>query len=331
MEPCPQSANSFSGPRLAPHVLHFYEPGSFPAQSVAAYLAAGLAEGQLAVMIVTHGHGSDVKTALRNRGLDPEALERSGLLLALDVHALLASLRRQGALRVQDARDPLDALLASSARASPSGGVRVFGELVDQLAGAGEFAACLQMEAHWNRLLGQHPSCQLYCAYSTARFAEECSAPDLAAVCRLHEQLLPFASAPHSHAWLAPLLQQSAALQAAIQHRQVSERALHALELEYTRLFGEHVAHLQRCLEDRVALATLKKPPLPSPAEALEGLVERLLREILEECAAVCAARAGVPPDRPDAQKYIGEILAYGRLTRALCGLQQSVRARSLH
>jgi hypothetical protein len=225
-----------------------------------------------------------------------------------------------------DAKDVLGELLAKTAQLSPSARVRVFDEMANLLAADGDYSACLRLEMHWNWLLAAYPF-RLYCPYCISGFAKECSAATIAAVCRSHDQIIPFVSAGPT-GWLAPLLQQSSALQVEIQKCRAGQGALHALEREYTRLFGEHVAHLRHGLEDRLHLASSGKRLLfPPPQAGLDHLVERLLHEILVECEAVCAARRSAPEGGPESQKYIGEILAYGRLTSALCGLQQRVRS----
>lgn len=316
---------------LPAHALHFYEADLFPAQSVAAFLRAGLEHGELALLIATPEHSRAVRDALWRCNLDLEALQRSDLLLCLDAPSVLAALKSSGGLCGSSTNDLLNELISRAARLSPSGRVRVFGELINLLALAGDYEAALQLEAHWNRLLATDPF-RLYCACSTAGFLHESSAPAVAALCRLHDRLVPFVSSPATSSWLAPLLLQSGALQTEVQKRQVAEKALNALELEYARLFSEHIDHLRKCLEETVRpTASCRATPMPDSHASLDYMVERLLREILVQCQAACVARESASPGDPESQKYTGEILAYGRLTSALCGLQQRAQARALH
>jgi hypothetical protein len=319
-------------PPLALHSVQFYEPHLFPAAGIAAFFVAGLSAGEAALLLATPEHACAVKDAMRQSGLDPEVLERTDLLLCWDADSVLSALKGHGTLDADRANlSPLDELLARAASSSQSGCFRVFGELVDMLAACGDFASCLRLEAHWNRLLAVYPF-RLYCAYSVACFSQSSSAPSVAAVCGLHDCLVPLAGPVALPSWLAPLLQQCVAVQAEAQKLNASDNALHALELQYTRLFREHVAHLQFCLEGSLRLAPATNKPLALPPDdLLDRLVERTLREILAECQAACAACETVPLDAPESQKYIGEILAYSKLTDALCRLQQRTRGLCLH
>jgi len=326
----PDSAASQPLP-LPAHALHFYEPDLFPVQSIAAFLRTGLEDGELALLIATPEHSRAVRDALWRGNLDLEALQRSDLLLCLDAPSVLAALKSSGGTCRCATDDLLNELISKAVRLSPSGRVRVFGELINLLALAGDYEAGLQLEAHWNRLLAIHPF-RLYCACSTAGFLHESSAPAVAALCRLHDRLVPFVSSPATLSWLAPLLLQSGALQAEMQKRQAAEKALHAVELEYARLFSEHVDHLRKCLEESLRPASFcRGTPMQNSHASLDYMVERLLCDILEQCQAACIARESASPGGPESQKYTGEILAYGRLTSALCGLQQRAQARTLH
>jgi hypothetical protein len=312
-----------------PHVVHFYEPGYFPSQSIASYLYAGVECGESALIIATPEHTQALLDALNCCGIDTNALEHADLLLCLDANSLVTALRRHGSFSDASVDEALAPPLHRISRTPPNGRSRVFGEMVDLLAVAGDYPASLQLEQQWNRLQAQH-SFSLYCAYCTAAFAGENSAA-IPGLCHVHDEVMIPASASPPQSWLALLLEQSRALQAAIRRCQTGESTLHALELEYARLFDEHV----ECWRDRIALglcsaSLLDKPPSSNPSEDLDRVIERMLCKILAECQEACAAKKAAPTGGAESDKYTGEILAYGRLTSALCGLQKTVRQRRL-
>ena len=316
--------------RLPVHVVHFYDPHAFPSEHIAEYLFAGIVAGDSALIIATPEHTRDIFDSLLLRGADPQLLIHDGLLTALDTAAILPALQAHNLLTDTCVDEILLARLAAVRHNSLSGDVRVFAELVDLLAGAGDYALCLQLEAQWNRLLAAH-SFALYCAYSTASFAHEHSAETVSAICTAQPEIVPFASklAP---GWLAILLGLSCTLQAQLRRSSGLQQTLRSLERDYAQLFAEHVAHWKESIEIGLRAAPPASRPQNSPACAeVDLLVDRLLEKIVIECQAACAARDSFPPGAPEADKRIGEILAYARMTAALCGLQKKLQPRILH
>jgi len=321
-----------SPPRRIPvHVVHFYEPQAFPSRQIAEYLFAGIVAGDSSLIIATPEHTQALFDSLLLCGADAELLIHDGLLTALDATATLAALQAHSALTDAGVDEILLAPLAGARQGSLSGEVRVFGELVDLLAVAGDYARCLQLEAQCNRLLAAHPF-TLYCAYSTASFAHEHSAEAVSAICGGHAEIMPFAS-KFPPGWLAILLELSCTLQTELRRSRGLEHAVRYLEHEYAQLFAEHVTHWKECLEIglRTAVPPASRPPDPPVCAEVDLLVDHLLDKIVMECQTACAARNSSPEGAPEADKHTGEILAYARMTAALCSLQKSLRPRLLH
>jgi hypothetical protein len=310
------------------HLVHFYEPGCFPSQSIASYLLAGVEAGESALIIATPDHTEALLEALNCCGIDTQLLEHADLLLCLDARSIVAALRERGPLTDASVDEALEAPLERIGRMPPQRRSRVFGDMVDLLSLSGDHPASLQLERQWNRLQTRH-SFSLYCACGTAAFAKENSAA-IPGLCHVHDEVIipAYPSSPQSG--LALLLEQSRALQAAIRRCQTGETTLRALEVDYARLFDEHV----ECWRDRIELGLrsrlVDKPPPGNPAEDLDGAVESMLDKILAECQEVCAAKKAATPGGAESDQYTGKILAYGRLTSALCGLQKTVRQRRL-
>jgi hypothetical protein len=69
-------------------------------------------------------------------------------------------------------------------------GLRAYGELVDLLWKARQFASAIRLEQFWNRLLEQY-SFSLYCAYQIDVFDEEFASGPVNGVLCTHTHLLP--------------------------------------------------------------------------------------------------------------------------------------------
>jgi hypothetical protein len=73
----------------AEHAVQVYDDVYELARSVAAFLAAGFRAGDPAIVIATAGHWEVFAGELRQRGCEPAALERKGLLTRADAEHLL--------------------------------------------------------------------------------------------------------------------------------------------------------------------------------------------------------------------------------------------------
>jgi hypothetical protein len=127
-------------------------------------------------------------------------------------------------------------------------------------------------------------------------------------------------------------LERSHSLQAEIHSRKAVENALRSMEFAYEQLFD---SQLPKSLE---LLANVPSPavPLEAPqfadfAADLHRRVQCSLRDILLACQQACVARRSAAEGGPEWHKSTGEILAYGKLTRVLCNLQDCVRVQNPH
>jgi hypothetical protein len=320
----PQQRTPFFEPKSSGiHRVHFYEPQAFPASSIGDYLCGGIAADESLFFVATQEHTHLVKNHLKTRGVEPDALERVGLLTCLDADLVLTRLRRNGPLSEESLDDVMGSPLKRAANRSPNGRTRVFGEMVNLAAHDGDYVTSMQLERLWSRKAAD--SLRLYCAYSIGCFRDEASSSVMCDVCDLHDEIVPFGPALHPNGYLALLLQRSHALQAEIEKRKAVENTSRCWELEYARLFDAHVIHLRDCIERDLRLRAPNQQ-LPKVYASLDQIVEHALREILAVCTEALASRRYATKGSVEWHKRTGEILACGKLTTLFDRLQKFVR-----
>lgn len=305
------------------HRVHFYEASAFPANSVGDYFCRGIEADDSLFIVATQEHTHLVKNYLKTRGVQPDALERVGLLTCLDADSVLAMLRRNGSVSEESLDDVMSSPLMRATCRSPHGRVRVFGEMVNLAANDGDYVTSMQLERLWNRKAAD--SLRLYCAYSTGCFGDEASSSVMCDVCDLHDEIVPFTPVLHPRGFLALLLQRSHALQAEIEKRKAIENTSRCWEVEYSQLFDAHVIHLRDCIERDLRLQ-VPGQQLPKVYDALDRIVEQALREILVVGAKALASRRLATEGSAEWHKRTGEILACGKLTALFDRLQRFVR-----
>jgi MEDS: MEthanogen/methylotroph, DcmR Sensory domain len=168
------------------HAAQLFDDEGSTAHALAAFTAQGL-EREETVLIVASPHRWRLAarpTGQRARRFS-EALE-SGQLTVLDSLDTLARLRRP------NGPDPLlfDQIVGDMVRRLRGRGapLRVYGDMVDQLALEADFMAALQLEELWNDLLRVEP-CALLCGYSAVHFGNPSSALSLRRICGAHARV----------------------------------------------------------------------------------------------------------------------------------------------
>jgi hypothetical protein len=185
-------------PARAEHGALVHGDVSELAESVAAYLAAGFAQGEPAVVIAQERHWSVVEAHLAARGPHARELEAQGLLRRLDAEATLASLLVRGhpapGLFLQVVGDVLDEV----AERFPGRRVRAFGEMVDLLAKRGDTESAVELEDLWSALLHSRRF-SLLCGYEADLFDLESQAWLLPEICRTHAHVHPSSDPARLH------------------------------------------------------------------------------------------------------------------------------------
>jgi hypothetical protein len=163
------------------HEVQYYEHSRFLVGRVADFIVPGLEAGEAAVVIATPKHADLIEAELRERRIDVETAQLSGVLVSLDAVETLAKFMLAGQ------PDPylfdmiIRAAIAQARAKAAVPIVRAFGEMVAVLWAQGRPGAAIALEDLWNGLLGHHPF-SLLCGYPV----EQLSAADIEKLSSLH-------------------------------------------------------------------------------------------------------------------------------------------------
>lgn len=172
-------------PEPADHAVQIYREPEELARSVGAYLAAGLARGEPAVVIATPEHRSLVSAELPSD-------ETERLVRWLDAEETLAALLVDGRPDPDRFELVVGGVLDEVAEQFPDRLVRAFGEMVDLLARRGDRTAAVELERLWSHA-ARTRRFSLLCAYRADPFAVDEQVSLLPSVCAAHSPMLPAA------------------------------------------------------------------------------------------------------------------------------------------
>jgi KaiC/GvpD/RAD55 family RecA-like ATPase len=172
------------------HAVQIYREVSELAESVAAYVAAGLDAGAPALLVATPGHRRVFLERLARHGWDVDQLELDGMLVCQDAEKTLAAITRHGQPSAAALDEIVGSLIDELAEQFPGAEPRVFGEMVDLLVREGADDAAISLEELWNGLArGRRFS--LLCGYELDVFDRETQAGRLPAICSAHSHVRP--------------------------------------------------------------------------------------------------------------------------------------------
>jgi hypothetical protein len=177
-----------SRPAPEDHFVQCYRDDRDLAGNVIRYLKEGAERGDCMIVVSTSAHLELFTTGLRNAGVDPENLRRTGKLMLLDARATLTSLLVDGMPDPSRFETLVGQRIRECRMRAGHGGVRAYGEMVDLLWQDGKLAAALRLEACWNRLLANE-RVGLFCSYSMDLLHDP--GESLLQVLSTHSHLLP--------------------------------------------------------------------------------------------------------------------------------------------
>jgi len=175
-------------PGAGDHIVQTYQDPAVLAESVAEYLAAGLAAGEAAIVIARPQHRREFIDALASHGIDAQRCIEHGQLRLLDAEETLALFMADGMPQWKPFRQTVGGLVAE-ARLSYRG-VRAYGEMVDILWQEGQRDAAIQLEEFWNDL-AKLQTFSLFCAYFMDNLDDRAYGGALECVCKVHSHLIP--------------------------------------------------------------------------------------------------------------------------------------------
>ncbi len=176
------------------HGVQVYGDATDLADSVAAYLAAGLERDEPGVLVATPDHLSLFADRLGSYGWSLSGAEKAGLLVVADAEETLASILGPAGPDPQLFDQVVGGLLdrVQRDRARPA---RVFGEMVDLLCRRDESAAADQLERLWNAAADSRQF-SLLCGYRLDVFDQNAQRETLPHICREHSHVLPARNYP---------------------------------------------------------------------------------------------------------------------------------------
>jgi hypothetical protein len=158
------------------HTVQLYEYDAEIVMSIADFYEPALAAGDPIVLVATPAHRLAVEATLAGRGHDLGKARYVALDAAETLDRFLVDGSVDSALFDRTVGDMVRELVLEGRP------VRIYGEMVGILWGAGDVAGAMRLETLWNELRGQVPFA-LHCGYGVTTRDDR---PGLEALCRLH-------------------------------------------------------------------------------------------------------------------------------------------------
>jgi hypothetical protein len=167
------------------HHLQLFDSSRSLAETVSAFLLEGFRRGEALLIVATPPHVDLLTRALAAAGLDLRAAARANRAVVLDAAQTLDKFMRQDGPNAAAFDEVIGSLVT---RLSGTQRVCIYGEMVDVLAGRGNYKAAQKLEELWNAL-GRRESFTLFCGYASGHFGNPRSAGALADICAAHGHL----------------------------------------------------------------------------------------------------------------------------------------------
>ena len=171
------------------HIAQTYQEERFLMEAVGIYASAGLSHEQGVLLIATQAHLQAFDNYFVRAGIDVDAAKQSGRLLEITAETLLPEIMVNGLPDPETFKRCVESALAKAEAASGAKGLRIYGELVNVLWLAGNFAGAMALEELWNRLQKTRPF-TLFCAYKMDSLETGC-AGSFQSLCQSHTHLIP--------------------------------------------------------------------------------------------------------------------------------------------
>ncbi len=170
------------------HFVQIYKSDETLTDSVAGFMADGLWQSELTLVVATQAHRNALEEKLRARGVDLVSAVVAGQYIAVDAAETLDKFMVDG----MPDKARFDAVVGGLVRRATRGGrvLRAFGEMVAILWQQGNAPAAIALEKLWNELSRERPFA-LFCAYPHSCFDTENGGMTLEHVCSTHTQVIP--------------------------------------------------------------------------------------------------------------------------------------------
>ncbi len=173
-------------PASSSHTVRLFDRLDSVAQHVSAFVAEGLRAGDTVLIVASTEHWLATLERLSRSGAPTVQAISSGQLTVLDASALLRRFASHGVVDSASFDEHVGTLIHQlHALGAP---LRVYGEMVNLLAGEGAFAEAERLEHAWNRLMAEVPV-NLLCGYSAVHFGNGRSDESLRRICLAHDHV----------------------------------------------------------------------------------------------------------------------------------------------
>jgi len=133
--------------------------------AVSLFASSGIRKGESVVLIIADSRCEAIEQRLAAAGFDLIALQASGQLEYISANSMLRTFRLGGALDERLVKSTVSNHIKRAKASSPTGTVRIFGEMVSLLLAANEVAIAYRLEELWNEIILDH-SISLLCTYT---------------------------------------------------------------------------------------------------------------------------------------------------------------------
>jgi hypothetical protein len=154
-----------SDPHPSCHIVFPYGAEEHLIDAVSLFTASGLKADEAVVLVTTGDHWRMLEQRLTAESFDVNDLEREGRLVIFDASGLLCRFFEADKLDADSFRRVVTEIIAVARTHSPSGKVRVYGEMVNVLCGHNNVDAAGHVEDLWNEVLEAN-GVPLLCSYS---------------------------------------------------------------------------------------------------------------------------------------------------------------------
>ena len=160
----PKTAALLADPHPRSHIVFPYTEESLIAEAVSLYSSGGLSRDEAVVLVTTPEHRTAIEHRLQQDGFDVNQLTVDGRLVLIDAQELLGGFLIDGAPDAARFHQLVGAVIVKARQNSPSGKVRLFGEMVSLLYGD-NLAAASELEELWNGAIDTY-GVPLLCTYA---------------------------------------------------------------------------------------------------------------------------------------------------------------------
>ena len=258
------------------HQVQFYEDEAYLLSSLKDYIASGLMDNEVCIVIATDDHLRSVRALLKGSGINLENAVTTGRLVLHDAESTLAKFMVNGLPDADKFHKVIGSVMAEAQTKSKN--IRAYGEMVAVLWGEGNLAGLIRLEELWNDLADSYDF-SLLCGYSLTTFRHEGNSDAFAEINQRHTHVIPAESYTPSKdpietsRAVAAMQQKAEELQHEIRMRR---KALQELETQAASMQAEQM-RLQDLNNAKDEFISIASHQLRTPATGVKQYIGMLL------------------------------------------------------